>query len=234
MSARILGLDVSTCTGYAFWVSNCHIASIETGVLELPEARTVYDPKTKKNKHDYNWDDWRVAQMGPKILRLLKQFKPDMVVIEERLRFSKTGDSGFGMTQALHGAIYSHVCTMGIVFGTINVNSWRTPAFGEGFEQPLVPALDRSGQQKVNKETGKLEFKKKDWGDLAVEKCESLGIQLPSKKAISHNAAEAALIAMLWRCQKRVVVAATRDHKRYIDFLQRPDRAAAEPMGAAA
>lgn len=227
MSARILGLDVSTCTGYGFWISNRDVSSIEANVIELPDARNKPDTKD----HDYDWDDWRVAQMGPKMLKLLQRLKPDMVLIEKRLRFSKNGDAAFAMTQAIHGAIYSHCCTMGILFGTIAAESWRKPAYGKDFVHPLVPCKDRHGNQKLDKD-GKPEFKKKDWGDLAVEKCESLGIQLPNLKAISHNAAEAALIAMMWRCQKRITVPATRDHVRYIDLLQRSDRP--QTMGAAA
>ncbi|MCD1266929.1 hypothetical protein B5M44_21895 [Shinella sumterensis] len=235
MSARILGLDVSTCTGYGFWISDRDVSSIDAGVIELPAAKTYFDPRTKEEKHDYSWDDWRVAQVGPKILKLLQRTKPEFVLIEERLRFSKTGDNSFAMTQAIHGAILSHCCTMGIAFGTIYSQSWRSAAYPDGFKQPLLPALDRNGKQKVNKETGKLEFKKKDWGDIAVEKCEELGVQLPPQKSIAHNAAEAALIAMVWRCKNRISIPASRDQAKYKALLERSPRAARpEPMGAAA
>lgn len=219
MSVRVLGLDVSTCTGYGFWNSSAHVSAITAGVIELPESRKL--PNTGKT--DYHWDDWRVAQVGPKVYKLLKEFKPDLVLVEERLRFSKTGDGGFAMSNAIHGAIYSHCCTMGVLFGTIPVQSWRVAAYGEGYKQPLVPDLDRQRNQKLDKKTGKPLFKAKDWGDIAVEKCESLGISLPAKKEISHNAAEAALIAMLWRCHKRINIPEKRAHDRYIELLQRPN-----------
>jgi hypothetical protein len=217
MSVRVLGLDISTCTGYGFWDASCHPSSIEADVMELPEPRKI--PNT--DKRDYHWDDWRVAQVGPKALKILKAFRPDLVLIEERLRFSKTGDGGFAMTNAIHGAFYSHCCTMDILFGTISSQSWRVPAYGEGFKQPLIPDLDRSRRQKIDKKTGKPLFKLKDWGDLAVEKCESLGIRLPPKKETSHNAAEAALIAMMWRCHKRINIPEKRAFDRYIELLQR-------------
>jgi hypothetical protein len=220
MGVRVLALDISTCTGYGFWESSSEVSSIKAGVIELPPARKTI--VNGKEKHDYSWDDWRVAQAGPKVSGLIRQFKPELVLIEERLRFSKTGDGGFAMTNAIHGAIYSHCCSWGIVFGTVNVKSWRVPAYGEGFKPPLVPDCDRSGAQKINAKTGALEWKEKDWGNIAVDKCQELGIEIPEKKAIAHNAAEAALIAMIWRCQKRITIPADRDHQRYIEMLQRP------------
>jgi hypothetical protein len=228
MSIRVLGLDVSTCTGYGFWHTSSHVSSIEADVIELPEARKL----PNSGKQDYHWDDWRVAQVGPKIYKLIKSYRPDIVIVEERLRFSKTGDGGFAMTNAIHGAIYSHCCTMNILFGTIYSQSWRAAAYGEGYKQPLVPNTDRSRQQKLDKKTGKPIFKAKDWGEIAVEKCESLGIQLPSKKAISHNAAEAALIAMMWRCHKRVNIPEKRAFDRYIELLQRPNSKTPEGVAA--
>lgn len=225
-SARILGLDLSTCTGYGFWEDKRDPSSIIANVIELPDPMKV----PNSNDVDHHWNDWRVAQVGPKIVRLIQQLKPDFVLIEERLRFSKTGDAGFAMTNAIHGAVYSHLCSMGVLFGTIAVQSWRKPAYGEGFTPPLVPDLDRNRRQKADPKTGKLLFKAKDWGDIAVEKCESLGIQLPQKKDISHNAAEAALIAMMWRCHKRIHIPEKRAYDRYIALIQgtaKRERAAA-------
>ena len=224
MSVRVLGLDISTCTGYGFWDYSRDVSSIEADVIELPPARstTVIVKGKEKRKPDYHWDDWRVAQMGPKILKLLRHYKPDLVLIEERLRFSKTGDGGFAMTNALHGAIMAHCCSMGSLFGTIPVSSWRVPAYGEGYQPPLIPDLDRSRNQKVDPKTGKPLFKAKDWGDIAVDKCAELHMQLPKGADVSHNAAEAALIAMMWRCQKRISIPETRAHNRYVELLQRP------------
>jgi hypothetical protein len=221
---RIMGLDVSTCTGYGLWDTAAHVSSIVADVIELPEAR-----KLPGGKRDYHWDDWRVAQVGPKIYKVLREFRPHLVLVEERLRFSKTGDGGFAMTNAIHGAIYSHCCTMDILFATIPVQSWRVAAYGEGYKPPLIPDLDRQRNQKVDPKTGKLLFKEKDWGDIAVEKCESpeLGIQLPTKKDIAHNAAEAALIAMTWRRHKRISIPEKRAFDRYIALLQGETRAAA-------
>jgi hypothetical protein len=218
MSVRVLGLDISTCTGYGFWDTGRHHSSIQAGVIELPEARKV----AGTGKHDYSWDDWRVAQVGPKVSNLIKLYSPDLILVEERMRFSKTGDGGFAMTNAIHGAVYSHCCSWNIIFGTISSQSWRVPAYGEGFKQPLIPDMDRSGKQKIDAKTGKPLFKLKDWGDIAVQKCADLSIDIPSKKAIAHNAAEGALIAMMWRCHNRISIPATRDHDRYIELLQRP------------
>lgn len=209
MSVRVLGLDLSTCSGYGFWEASRDVSSIDAGVIELPDAG------------DFD-DDWRVAQMGPKTVKLIKSFRPDLVLIEERLRFSKAGTQAFAMSNAIHGAVYSHCCSMNILFGTINVKSWHTAAYGEKFKQPLVPDLKRGGEQKVDEKTGKPLFKLKDWKEIAVEKCEELHIQLPSQKALAHNAAEAAIIAMLWRCHNRITIPAKRDHDRYIALLQRP------------
>lgn len=217
MTVRVLGLDISTCTGYGFWDYSTDLSAIEADIIELPEPRNL-----PNGKRDYHWDDWRVAQVGPKVVKVIKHYRPDLVLVEERLRFSKTGDGGFAMTNAIHGAVYSHCASFGILFGTISSQSWRKPAYGERFRPPLLPALDRSGQQKTDPKTGKLMFKEKDWGDIAVEKCEELGIQLPSKKATSHNAAEAALIAMMWRCHNRISIPEKRAHDRYIELLQRP------------
>lgn len=222
MSVRVLGLDISTATGTAIFDTWRDPSSILTDVIELPEPRSI----PHSTKRDYHWDDWRVAQMGPKILKLLKSARPDLVMIEERLRFSKTGDGGFAMTNALHGVIYGHCCSLGILFATISSQSWRAAAYGEGYKQPLVPDLDRNRQQKIDKKTGKPAFKAMDWGDIAVAKCEDdLKIQLPPRKATSHNAAEAALIAMMWRCHKRVNIPEKRAFDKYIELLQRPKTA---------
>lgn len=223
MSVRVLGLDISTFTGYGFWDWSKHHSSIEADIIELPEAR-----KLPNGKPDYDWDDWRVAQVGPKTVNLIRWFKPDFILAEKRMRFSKTGDGGFAMTNAIHGAIYSHCCSMNILFGTIASQSWRVPAYGEGYQQPLIPDLDRQGRQKVDPKTGKPKFKPKDWGDIAVEKCESLDIRLPSKKAIAHNAAEGALIAMMWRCHKRISIPEKRAYDQYIELLGRPRSARSE------
>ena len=220
MSIGVLAFDISTWTGFGFWETDRDVSSIEADVIELPEAKSVI--VNGKKKHDYHWDDWRVAQVGPKVSKVIKRYRPDLILIEERMRFSKTGDAGFAMTNAIHGAIYSHCCSFGIIFGTIPSQSWRVPAYGEGYKQPLVPDLDRNRVQKVDKKTGKPLFKLMDWGDIAVAKCEELGISLPPKKAVAHNAAESALIAMMWRCHKRITIPATRDHERYIELLQRP------------
>lgn len=221
MSVRVLGLDISTCTGTGLFDTWRDPSSIQTDVIELPEPRNI--PGT--NKRDYHWDDWRVAQVGPKVLKLLKATRPDIVIGEERLRFSKTGDGGFAMTNAIHGAIMSHCASLGILYATISSQSWRAAAYGEGYKQPMVPDLDRNRSQKTDKKTGKPAFKPKDWGDIAVDKCEELGIQLPSRKAVSHNAAEAALIAMMWRCHKRINIPEKRAFDRYIELLQRPKSA---------
>lgn len=221
MSVRILGLDVSTATGFAVWDYWRDFSSITTGVIELPPPKFVIDRNGKK-KPDYHWDDYRVSQMGPKIRNILRDFKPDFVLIEERLRFSKTGDGGFAMTNALHGAIMAHTQTMGHLYGTIYSQSWRTQAYGEGFKQPQIPDMGRDRQQKRDPETGALLFKDKDWGDIAVDKCNDLGISLPSAKAVAHNAAEAALIAICWRHHTRIAIPEKRALDRYTELLQRP------------
>lgn len=220
MSVRVLGLDVSTCTGYGFWDYSRDVSSIEAGVIELPEAKSYYEKG--RRKQDYHWDDWRVAQVGPKIIKLIRIFKPEFVLVEERLRFSKTGDGGFAMTNAIHGAIYAHCCSLNILYGTIPVQSWRHAAYGEGYEPPLVPALGKNRQQKIDEKTGKPLFKSKDWGDIAVDKCEELHIQLPKGSDVAHNAAEAAIIAMMWRCHKRISIPETRALDRYVKLLERP------------
>ncbi|NTE87225.1 hypothetical protein [Agrobacterium rubi] len=218
MSVRVLGFDISTCTGYGFWDYSTDVTAIEANIIELPESRNI--PGT--DKHDYSWDDWRVAQVGPKVGNVIRHYKPDIIIVEERMRFSKRGDGAFAMSNAIHGAIYSHCCSFNLLFGTIASQSWRVPAYGEGFKQPLLPDLDRSGIQKKDKKTGKPLFKLKDWKEIAVEKCVELGIHLPGKKATAHNAAEAALIAMMWRCHKRISIPEKRAYDKYIELLQRP------------
>lgn len=224
MSVRVLGLDISTCTGYAFWDWSKHESTIETGVIELPEPRTivVHTRSGTKKKPDYHWDDWRVAQVGPKIIKIIKAYNPDFILIEERLRFSKTGDGGFAMTNAIHGGVMSHLCSLNKLFGTIAVSSWRAGAYGEGFEPPMIPDNGRDGRQKVDEKTGLPKFKSKDWGDIAVDRCESRGIDLPSRKAVAHNAAEAAQIALMWRSHKRISIPEKRAYEKYLDLLEIP------------
>jgi len=173
----ILGIDPSKNTGWSIFDNTRDLSAIQCGCLEMPA----------KSDHYFTSD-----QIGLKTTTLLRQCKqdfgryPDFAVLEQQIEAQA---SMAGRGQSFAGSIYPWIATSAIVatlanfkvpYGTIMPASWRKMFFGQGFKPPL----DSKG--------------KKDWKKAAIDECERLGINLPSKRALADDAAEACAIAICW------------------------------------
>ena len=176
----VLGLDISKHAGYAIYDTAKHISAIKCGVLEFPDKASI----------EYCSD-----QMGLKISGLIREYKPDFVVLESALKMSPGGTLATVVSCMLHGAVLSTVANFGKPWGTISAATWRKMFYGKGFKPPFkVHQL-----KKPDPKTGKTERIEYLWKEAIVTQCEREGIILPSKKTISHNAGEAAAIAICWQ-----------------------------------
>lgn len=187
---RILSLDISKTAGFACYDSDRHISAIKCDVLEFPEKATI---------------EYCADQMGNKVKTLIREFKPDFVVVETALKMSPSGTTATVVSCMLHGAVLATVGNFGIPWGTISAATWRKMFFGSGFQPP----------QKFNKAKNKNE---NDWKAAAVAQCELEGIKLPSRKTVNHNAAEAAAIAICWHKSE---IHAGRYRPAFQGFLER-------------
>lgn len=168
---RVLALDTSKTAGFACFETDKHPSAMRCDVLEFPAKASI---------------EYCADQMGNKIKGLIREFKPEFVIMETALKMSPTGTTATVVSCMLHGAVLATVGNFGIPWGTISAATWRKMFFGKGFQPP----------QKFNKAKKKNE---NDWKTAAVEQCEREGITLPSRKTVAHNAAEAAAIAICWR-----------------------------------
>jgi len=173
----IIGFDPSKCTGWSLFDSNKDFSAIECGALEMPD----------RADHYYTAD-----QIGLKVSALLRRCKeqrgkmPDFAVLEQQI---EAHVSSSAKSTNFAGSIFPWIATSAIVatlanfripYGTLMPASWRKSFFGQGFKPPL----DKKG--------------KKDWKKSAIAECERLGINLPSKKALADDAAEACALAICW------------------------------------
>ncbi|MDM9643861.1 hypothetical protein [Rhizobium sp. S163] len=178
----ILGFDPSKYTGWALYSpehrkADGNFSRVKCGVLEMPEKADMY---------------YTADQIGLKVTALLRDIKadtgvyPDFAVLEQQIE-AQVSMQGRGQNFAgsispwvATSAIVATLANFGIPYGTLMPSPWRKAFFGEGFSPPV----DSKG--------------KKDWKAAAVAECERIGIQLPKKKTLSHNAAEACALAICW------------------------------------
>lgn len=163
---RVLALDTSKTAGFACFETDKHPSAMRCDVLEFPAKASI---------------EYCADQMGNKIKGLIREFKPEFVIMETALKMSPTGTTATVVSCMLHGAVLATVGNFGIPWGTISAATWRKMFFGTGFKPPL----DKKG--------------KNDWKTAAVDQCVREGIVIPSRKTIAHNACEAAAIAICWR-----------------------------------
>ncbi|MEH3109060.1 MAG: hypothetical protein PGN22_03020 [Agrobacterium cavarae] len=181
---RVLGLDVSKHAGWALWETKHSLASIRCDVMEFPDKASI---------------EYCADQMGLKVTKLIKDERPDFIVLETALKMSPKGTAATVSSCMLHGAVYATLGNWAKPWGTISAATWRKMFFGAGYKPPL----DKHG--------------KNDWKRAAIEQCELEGITLPTKKATRDNAAEAAALAVCWR---GVEIHAGRYRPAFQDFLQ--------------
>jgi hypothetical protein len=161
--------------------------------------------------------------MGLKVTGLIKEYRPDFVIMETALKMSPGGTMATVVSCMLHGAVLSTVANFGIPWGTISSQTWRLMFYGKGFKPPQkITKLD-----KPNPKTGKMEKVENLWKEAIVSQCEREGIILPTKKTTAHNAGEAAAIAVCWRGAE---IHAGRYRPAFQSFLQQRN----ERQGAAA
>lgn len=173
---RVLAFDPSKSTGFAFFDTSRDHSAIQCGVFEMPDKADAY----------YTGD-----QIGLKVSKLIREFgKPDFAVLEEQ-SLAQIGNSNAAAIIYAWGSSLAIVATLanfGVPYGTIPPATWRKMFFGSTFKPPQKL---RPGKKAEN-----------DWKSAAVTECERLGITLPSKKTIGHNAAEACALAICWRGAK--------------------------------
>lgn len=176
---KVLSFDTSKHAGWAFFDTAKHVSSIVCGVLEFPAKASI---------------EYCADQMGLKVAGLIKQYRPDFVIMETALKMSPGGTLATVVSCMLHGAVLSTVANFGIPWGTISSGTWRAMFYGKGFKPPSkVTKLSKPDSK------GRMEKVEYLWKEAIVTQCEREGIVLPTKKAVAHNAGEAAAIAVCWR-----------------------------------
>lgn len=205
---KVLSFDTSKTAGWAFFDTSKHVSSIKCDVLEFPAKASI---------------EYCADQMGLKVTKLIREFKPDFVIMEAALKMSPGGTMATVVSCMLHGAVLSTVGNFGIPWGTISAATWRKMFYGAGFKPPQkITKLD-----KPNPKTGKMEKVENLWKEAIVIQCEREGIILPTRKTVAHNAGEAAAIAVCWRGAE---IHAGRYRPAFQGFLQQRN----ERQGAAA
>jgi hypothetical protein len=196
---RILGLDTSKSAGWALYDTAQHVSAIKCGVLEFPAKASI---------------EYCADQMGLKIAGLIREHKPDFVVMESALKMSPGGTTATVVSCMLHGAVLATVGNFGKPWGTISSGTWRKMFYGAGFKPPFkVHKLP-----KPDPKTGKTERVEFLWKEAIVTACEREGIVLPAKKTIAHNAGESAAIAICWRGAE---IHAGRYRPAFMELLQK-------------
>ena len=165
----ILGLDIATTTGFAWYDPNAPMNTIRTGIITA----------TGDNAEE------KAASIGTQLVAMLKAERPDFVAIEQPMRnvvtFKKKRQDMAGEKEeqtinpnalqlsSLSGAAVAIVSAYRIPWLTIPSSTWRSQFLGYG---------------------RKPGFASKDWKKAAMERCQML--KIPVKK---HDAAEAVGIA---------------------------------------
>lgn len=177
----ILGLDIATTTGFAWYEPGSSLASIKTGLIKAvgdsPEAKS--------------------ASLADQLRVMLKDCRPDFVAIEEPLRnikaYPKTIQTLYGkkvvhtvnpnqmLLPALIGAAVGIVSAYRLSWETIPSATWRKSFFGPGFKPPI----------KIVQKEGEEPAEEKLWKQAAIDRCRLLHITVKNA-----DAAEAVGIAM--------------------------------------
>lgn len=203
----VLGLDISKYCGWAIWESERSAASITNGVFEFPDDASIEycaDQMALKLKglitgyrEKFAYEDAYKDEKGVWQIRKRYARQINLGVMETALKVSPNRDSTSIVSSCmLHGAVLSTLSLYAIPWATIPVQTWRRYFFGEGFKPQPKIVIDRK--------TGKPKVGELDWKGAAVARCQDndLGIRLPEKKSISHNAAEGCAVALMWHHAK--------------------------------
>lgn len=165
----ILGMDIATTTGFAWYDPSAPMSTIRTGIITA----------TGENAEE------KASSIGLQLVAMLKAERPDFVAIEQPMRnvvtFKKKKHDMAGdkeeqtinpnalQLSSLSGAAVAIISAYRIPWLTIPSSTWRSQFLGYG---------------------RKPGFASKDWKKAAMERCQML--KIPVKK---HDAAEAVGIA---------------------------------------
>lgn len=199
----VLGLDISKSCGWSIWETERSPASIKNGVLEFPEGASIeycadqMALKIKKlitgYREQYAYEDFVKDENG--IWQMKKRYarQINLVVMETALKMSPNKDSRSIVTSCmLHGAVLSTCALYGVPWATMAVQTWRKHFFPDRFKPKPTVTIDRA--------TGERKEGALDWKGAVVARCQEpdLAITLPTKKTISHNAAESCALSLMW------------------------------------
>lgn len=174
---RILGLDIATVTGYAWYEPGQSLSTIKTGLIKA----------TGENAEE------KAASIAQQMVLLIKGDRPDFVAIEQPMRnvvtFKKKRQDFAGEVEeqtinpnalqlsSLSGAVVAIIAAYKIPWQTIPSATWRKHFLGMG----RSPGFDRAA-----------------WKRAAVERCRTFKIEVKNA-----DAAEAVGIAMAGEvCQR--------------------------------
>ncbi|RWB29615.1 hypothetical protein [Mesorhizobium sp.] len=158
----ILGLDIATVTGFAWYEPGSSLASIKTGLIKAVGANA----------------EEKAASLAQQLVALLKPGRPDFVAIEQPMRnvvsFKKTRDTLAGpvdeqtinpnalQLSSLSGAAVGIIAAYRIPWETVPSATWRKVFLGEG----RYAGRDRAG-----------------WKRAAVDRCRMLRIDVRNADA---------------------------------------------------
>ncbi|MGN8022285.1 hypothetical protein ACTJJ7_16405 [Phyllobacterium sp. 22229] len=174
---RILGLDIATTTGFAWYEPGSPLSTICTGLIKA----------SGENAED------KAASIAQQMVSLLRNDRPDFIAIEQPMRnvvsFKKTKQTLAGPVEentinpnalqlsSITGAVIGIIAAYKIPWETIPSATWRKHFLGMG----RSPGFDRAA-----------------WKRAAVERCRTFKIQVKNA-----DAAEAVGIAMAGEaCQR--------------------------------
>lgn len=187
----ILGLDVATTTGFAWYdtTPGVSLSSIKTGILRaqgdedwqkagslavqlIAELHESVDGTRRRKPLDFV----AIERPLPNVMQFEKE-SHDMVGSESTM----TINPNQMLLHQLIGSVCGILAAYKIPHVTIPPQTWRASYFGKGFKPPRKPVKDKHGNQKRNRR-GELMWKN-DWKTPAVEKARSLRIDVRNADA---------------------------------------------------
>lgn len=172
----ILGLDIATTTGFAWYDDKASLSAIKTGLIKAQGENA----------------EEKAASLACQIVKMLRETKPDFVAIERPLpnimQFEKFSDDlvdGQAASSTVNpnqmllptyiGAAVAIIAAYRIPFETIAPQSWHKAYYGSGFKPPkkfIKIKRHPQGGKWVN-----------DWKTPAVERARALKIEVRNADA---------------------------------------------------
>lgn len=190
----ILGLDIATTTGFAWYDTNASLSVIKTGTIKAVGENA--EEKAASLALQLRELFYETVMVDGRSERRL--FKPEFVAIERPLpnimQFDKVSDdlvdgqvtsSTVNPNQMLLptyiGAAVAIIAAYRIPFETIAPQSWHKAYYGSGFKPPKKMMKDKNGHPKRDRR-GNIIYKN-DWKTPAVERARELRIAVKTADA---------------------------------------------------